>query len=128
MYLQESICLFAYWQNYLHAKLLALRALDPSKKFNARPTARTPAPPLHPSQLCVENTSPVTAPRNADYFSGSFACRFNDWQRRARRFQVGQSHSELITQAGYTTAGYFLSANTAIILLLLFVGSPHTTS
>jgi hypothetical protein len=70
----------------------------------------------------------ITAPRTADNFSGSFACRFNDWQRSARRFHVGHSHSERITQAGNTTAGYFLSANTTIILLLLFVGSPYTSS
>jgi hypothetical protein len=70
----------------------------------------------------------IPAPFNADNYTGSLACRFNDWHTGARRFHVGQSQSELIKQAGYTTAGYFLRATKTINLLLQFEGSPYMHS
>jgi hypothetical protein len=76
----------------------------------------------------MRDHEPFGTPINADNSSGSLLVVCNDWRLGARRFHVGQSHSELIKQAGYTTAGYFLRVTKTINRLLLFEGSPCTTS
>src|SRR5688572_21365808 len=61
----------------------------------------------------------------ADNSSGSLPAVRNVWRHGVRRFHVGTGHSEPTSDAGYTTAGYFLLPSTPISFLLCLEGSPY---